>query len=90
MSFSYNRSGAVRVEELSELKEEVSEVAIGVLKWRRTSHRLKLVFQVLVFEEFMKNFMEDFLEIFHENFMLVKSSEIFYEVFPSLPNSRKS
>ncbi|KAF3554490.1 hypothetical protein F2Q69_00015291 [Brassica cretica] len=78
-------SGAVRVEELFELKEEVSEIAVGGVKVEED-----VSFKFQVFEEFMKNFMEVFLEIFHENFMLVKSSEVFYEVFPSLPNSRKS
>ncbi|KAG5389042.1 hypothetical protein IGI04_030583 [Brassica rapa subsp. trilocularis] len=85
-------SGAVKVEELSEMEEEASEVTAGGVK---------------VFEDFMENFCfmhanssEVFQEVFHlmhansfevfqEVFHLMhaKSFEVFQEVFSSIQDS---
>ncbi|CAN7056046.1 unnamed protein product [Brassica oleracea var. botrytis] len=67
-------SRAVKVEELSELEEEASEVAVGGVK---VADEVSFRFQV--FEDFMENFLEDFEEVFH--FMHANSSEVFQEVF---------
>ncbi|CAF2229314.1 unnamed protein product [Brassica rapa] len=74
-------SGAVKVEELSEMEEEASEVAAGGVK---VADEISFIFQV--FEDFMENFCfmhanssEVFQEVFH--LMHANSSEVFQEVF---------